>query len=438
MTTRTEKPYKSTQESRNAALADVDPVIARAIDNEVARQANGLELIASENFVSEAVLEAAGSVFTNKYAEGYPGKRYYGGCEWTDVVEQTAIDRAKELFGADHANVQPHSGAQANMAVYLAAIQYGDQILGMSLAHGGHLTHGHPLNFSGFSYKVADYGVSKETEQIDYDELQRLAEEHRPKLLVCGASAYPRTIDFARIGEIARSVGARMFADIAHIAGPIAAGLHPSPVPHADYVTTTTHKTLRGPRGGLILCKGEHAKEIDRKLFPGVQGGPLVHIIAAKAVALGEALRDDFKEYQRQILQNAKALASELQQQGLRVVSGGTDNHLMLVDVWMDGKGITGKDAEKALEAASITVNKNTIPFDQNKPFVASGLRIGTPAVTTRGMKESEMREIGRLIAEVIHAPESEDVRNKVKQGVAELAARFPLYPKRAKTESNV
>ncbi|HEX3249467.1 MAG TPA: serine hydroxymethyltransferase [Pyrinomonadaceae bacterium] len=418
---------------RNSSLAEVDPIIAGAIDNEVARQANGLELIASENFVSEAVLEAAGSVFTNKYAEGYPGKRYYGGCEWTDVVEQTAIDRAKELFGADHANVQPHSGAQANMSVYLAAIQYGDQILGMNLSHGGHLTHGHPLNFSGFSYKVADYGVSKETEQIDYDELQKIAEEHRPKLLVCGASAYPRTIDFERIGQIARSVGARMFADIAHIAGPIAAGLHPSPVPHADYVTSTTHKTLRGPRGGLILCREEHAKEIDRRVFPGVQGGPLVHIIAAKAVAFGEALREDFKEYQGQVLKNAKALAAELQEQGLRLVSGGTDNHLMLVDVWMDGKGTTGKDAEKALEAALITVNKNTIPFDQNKPFVASGLRIGTPAVTTRGMKEAEMRAIGRLIAEVIHAPESEDVRNKVKREVAELTARFPLYPKRLK-----
>ena len=421
--------------NRNSSLAEVDPIIAGAIDNEVARQANGLELIASENFVSEAVLEAAGSVFTNKYAEGYPGKRYYGGCEWTDVVEQTAIDRVKELFGADHANVQPHSGAQANMAVYLAAIQYGDQILGMNLSHGGHLTHGHPLNFSGFSYKVADYGVSRETEQIDYDELQKIAETHRPKLLVCGASAYPRIIDFERIGQIARSVGARMFADIAHIAGPIAAGLHPSPIPHADYVTSTTHKTLRGPRGGLILCKEEHAKEIDRRLFPGVQGGPLVHIIAAKAVAFGEALREDFKEYQRQVLTNAKALASELQEQGLRLVSGGTDNHLMLVDVWMDGKGTTGKDAEKALEAALITVNKNTIPFDQNKPFIASGLRIGTPAVTTRGMKEPEMQQIGRLIAEIIHAPESEEVRNKVKREVAELTARFPLYPKRLKVK---
>jgi len=417
----------------NLPLAEVDPLIANAIDNEVARQANGLELIASENFVSEAVLEAMGSVFTNKYAEGYPGKRYYGGCEWTDVVEQTAIDRAKQLFGADHANVQPHSGSQANMAVYLAALNYGDKILGMNLSHGGHLTHGHPLNFSGLSYKVADYGVSRETETIDYDELQRIAERERPKLIVCGASAYPRIIDFERIGEIARSVGARMFADIAHIAGLVVAGLHPSPVPHADYVTTTTHKTLRGPRAGLILCKEEHAKEIDRKLFPGIQGGPLVHIIAAKAVAFGEALREDFKEYQRQIVKNAKALASELQEQGLRLVSGGTDNHLMLVDVWMDGKGITGKAAEKALEAADITVNKNTIPFDQNKPFVASGLRIGTPAVTTRGMKEPEMIEIGRLIAEVVHAPESEDVRHKVKNGVAELTAKFPLYAKRVK-----
>src|SRR5215212_3760602 len=414
-----------------ANLAGADPIISEAIDNEVRRQADGLELIASENFVSEAVLEAMGSVFTNKYAEGYPGKRYYGGCEWTDVVEQTAIERAKELFGAEHANVQPHSGAQANMAVYLAAIQYGDQILGMNLSHGGHLTHGHPLNFSGFSYKVADYGVSRETEQIDYDELQQIAETHRPKLLVCGASAYPRIIDFERIGQIARSVGARMFADIAHIAGPIAAGLHPSPIPHADYVTTTTHKTLRGPRGGLILCREEHAKEIDRRLFPGVQGGPLVHIIAAKAVAFGEALREDFKEYQRQILKNAKALAAELQAQGLRIVSGGTDNHLVLVDVFLGGKGITGKEAEKSLEAAGLTANKNTIPFDTNKPFVTSGIRLGTPALTTRGMGEEEMRRVARLIAAVLHEPESEDVRSRIHQSVQELAARFPLYPRR-------
>ena len=418
-------------ERLNASLSEIDPLISDAIDNEVRRQAEGLELIASENFVSEAVLEAMGSVFTNKYAEGYPKKRYYGGCEWTDVVEEAAIDRAKELFGAEHANVQPHSGSQANMAVYLAALQYGDQILGMNLSHGGHLTHGHPLNFSGFSYKVADYGVSRDTELIDYDELQRIAEETQPKLIVCGASAYPRIIDFERIGEIARSVGARMFADIAHIAGPVAAGLHPSPIPHADYVTTTTHKTLRGPRGGLILCKEEHAAEINRKLFPGVQGGPLVHIIAAKAVAFGEALRDDFKEYQQQVLKNAKALAAELAEQGLRIVSGGTDNHLMLVDVFMGGKGITGKDAEKTLEAARITVNKNTIPFDTNKPFVTSGIRLGTPALTTRGMGESEMRTVGRLIAEILHDPQSEDVRRKVQLDVAELTSRFPLYPKR-------
>ncbi len=415
----------------NAPLKQVDPIVSEAIDNEVRRQADGLELIASENFVSEAVLEAMGSVFTNKYAEGYPKKRYYGGCEWTDVVEQLAIDRAKELFGAEHANVQPHSGSQANMAVYLAALEYGDQILGMNLSHGGHLTHGHPLNFSGLSYKVADYGVSRETEQIDYDELQRIAEEHKPKLIVCGASAYPRIINFERIGEIARSIGARMFADIAHIAGPIAAGLHPSPVPHADYVTTTTHKTLRGPRGGLILCKEEHATEINRKLFPGVQGGPLVHIIAAKAVAFGEALREDFKEYQRQTLANAKALAGALQEQGLRIVSGGTDNHLLLVDVFLEGKGITGKEAEKALEAAHITVNKNTIPFDTNKPFVTSGIRLGSPALTTRGMGEEEMKMVGKLIAEILHAPQSEEVRGKVQQGVIELSARFPLYPAR-------
>ncbi|HEV2800439.1 MAG TPA: serine hydroxymethyltransferase [Pyrinomonadaceae bacterium] len=417
----------------NAPLAEIDPDISRAINDEVARQAEGLELIASENFVSEAVLEAMGSVFTNKYAEGYPKKRYYGGCEFTDVVEQLAIDRAKELFGAEHANVQPHSGAQANMSVYLAAINYGDTILGMNLSHGGHLTHGHPMNFSGISYKVADYGVSPDTEQIDYDDLQRRAEEHRPQMIVCGASAYPRTIDFARIAEIARSVGARMMADIAHIAGPVAAGLHPSPVPHADYVTTTTHKTLRGPRGGLILCREEHAAEVNKKLFPGVQGGPLVHIIAAKAVAFGEALRDDFKEYQQQVLRNAKALAEGLKAQGFRLVSGGTDNHLVLLDVFMGGKGITGKVAEKALESANITVNKNTIPFDTNKPFVTSGIRLGTPALTTRGMGEAEMQTVARLIAEVLHAPESEEVRTKVKREVAELASRFPLYPNRTR-----
>jgi glycine hydroxymethyltransferase len=416
---------------KNAPLNEVDPLISAAIDDEVRRQADGLELIASENFVSEAVLEAMGSVFTNKYAEGYPGKRYYGGCEFADVVEQTAIDRAKQLFGADHANVQPHSGSQANMAVYLAALNYGDQILGMNLSHGGHLTHGHPLNFSGFSYKVADYGVSRENEQIDYEELERIAKATKPKLIVCGASAYPRTIDFERIGKIARSVGARVMADIAHIAGPIAAGFHPSPIPHADYVTTTTHKTLRGPRGGLVMCRAEYAADIDKKLFPGVQGGPLVHIIAAKAVAFGEALREDFNEYQRRVLANAQALAGGLKEEGFRLVSGGTDNHLVLVDVFMDGRGVTGKVAEKALEASGITVNKNTIPFDTNKPFVASGVRLGTPALTTRGMGEPEMHEVARLIGAVLRDHESEITRNRVLRSVHELAARFPLYARR-------
>ncbi len=421
-------------------LSVADPLISNAIDDEVRRQTNGLELIASENFVSEAVLQAMGTVFTNKYAEGYPAKRYYGGCEFADVVEQTAIDRAKEIFGSEHANVQPHSGAQANMAVLLAALEHGDQILGMNLSHGGHLTHGHPLNFSGINYKVADYGVNKDTEQIDYDELQKIAEKSKPKLLICGASAYPRTIDFERIGEIARNVGAKVMADIAHIAGLVATGLHPSPVPHCEFVTTTTHKTLRGPRGGLILCREEFAKDIDRSVFPGVQGGPLVHVIAAKAVSFGEALRDDFKAYQQQIIDNAKVLAEALGNAGLRIVSGGTDNHLLLVDVYMDGKGITGKAAEKALEAVHITVNKNTIPFDTQKPFTASGIRLGTPALTTRGMKEAEMRQIGEMIASIIHEPESEDVKQKVRMGVAEIAARFPMYPTRLKekgTEAN-
>jgi len=414
-------------------LAAADPTISDAIDDEVRRQTNGLELIASENFVSEAVLQAMGTVFTNKYAEGYPGKRYYGGCEFADVVEQAAIDRAKEIFGAEHANVQPHSGAQANMAVLLTALEHGDQILGMNLSHGGHLTHGHPLNFSGINYKVADYGVNKETEQIDYDELLRKAEESRPKLLICGASAYPRTIDFERIGEIARAVGAKVMADIAHIAGLVATGLHPSPVPHCEFVTTTTHKTLRGPRGGLILCREEFAKDLDRSVFPGVQGGPLVHIIAAKAVSFGEALREDFKAYQQQIVDNAKALAEALTNEGLRLVSGGTDNHLLLVDVYMDGKGITGKAAEKALDEIHITVNKNTIPFDTQKPFVASGIRLGTPALTTRGMGEAEMREIGEMIASIIREPESVEVKHRVKTGVAEITARFPMYPTRLK-----
>lgn len=414
-------------------LADVDPIVREAIDNEVRRQADGLELIASENFVSEAVLQAMGSVFTNKYAEGYPGKRYYGGCEFADVVEQLAIDRAKELFGADHANVQPHSGSQANTAVYLAALEHGDKILGMSLADGGHLTHGHPLNFSGINFEVASYGVSRETEQIDYDELQAIAEREKPKMIICGASAYSRIIDFARIGEIAKSIGAFVMADIAHIAGLVATGLHPSPVPHFEFVTTTTHKTLRGPRGGLVLCKEEYAKALDRLVFPGIQGGPLVHVIAGKAVAFGEALKGDFKAYQSQVVTNAKALAEELQNQGLRIVSGGTDNHLVLVDVFMDGKGITGKKAEKVLEEVHITVNKNTIPFDANKPFIASGVRIGSPALTTRGMKEDEMRAIAKMIAEVIHDSESEEVRAKVKRNVAEMTAKFPMYPKRYK-----
>jgi glycine hydroxymethyltransferase len=419
-----------------ANLSEVDSVISEAINRETNRQSGGLELIASENFVSEAVLQAAGSVFTNKYAEGYPTKRYYGGCEFADVVEQTAIDRAKQIFGAEHANVQPHSGAQANMAVFMAALEHGDQILGMNLSHGGHLSHGHPLNFSGLNYTVADYGVNRETELIDYDELQKTAETTRPKMIICGASAYPRIIDFARIGEIAKSVGAKMMADIAHISGLVAAGLHPSPVPHADFVTTTTHKTLRGPRGGLILCREEYAADINRRVFPGVQGGPLVHIIAAKAVAFGEALRDDFKTYQTQVIANAKVLAETLQNEGLRIVSGGTDNHLMLVDVFMNGKGITGKVAEKALDEVHITVNKNTIPFDQNKPFTTSGIRLGTPALTTRGMKEAEMKQIGKLIANLIREPESAEVKTNVKRDVAELTAKFPLYASRGKANS--
>ncbi len=418
-----------------ANLAEVDPVINSAINDEIKRQTNGLELIASENFVSEAVLQAMGTVFTNKYAEGYPKKRYYGGCEFADVVEQTAIDRAKEIFGAEHANVQPHSGAQANMAVFLAALNHGDKILGMNLSHGGHLTHGHPMNFSGINFEVSDYGVSKDTETIDYDELQKTAEENKPKMIICGASAYPRIIDFARIEEIAKSVGAIVMADIAHIAGLVAVGLHPSPVPHCEFVTTTTHKTLRGPRGGLILCREEFAKAVDKAVFPGVQGGPLVHIIAAKAVSFGEALRDDFKAYQQQILDNAQALAEELKKQGLRIVSGGTDNHLILIDVFDGGKGITGKVAEKALDAVHITVNKNTIPFDTNSPFVASGVRVGTPALTTRGMKEDEMRKIGGLIAAIIREPESEDVKAKVKEDVLELTEKFPLYAHRLRGE---
>jgi glycine hydroxymethyltransferase len=410
-------------------LAEADPEIAAAIQNETRRQHEGLELIASENFVSEAVLEAAGSVFTNKYAEGYPGRRYYGGCEFTDVVERLAIERAKDLFGCEHVNVQAHSGSQANMAVYLSALAYGDTVLGFDLSHGGHLTHGHPLNFSGKSYKIIPYGVRQDDETIDYEAMERLVAEHKPKLVLCGASAYSRVIDFARIADIAHRGGARVMADIAHIAGLVATGLHPSPIPHMDYVTTTTHKTLRGPRAGMIMCREEYAKDIDRTLFPGIQGGPLVHIIAAKAVAFKEALQPEFKTYQQQIVRNAAALCEGVKAAGFRIVSGGTDNHLFLVDVF--SQGVTGKAAEKALDAAHITVNKNTIPFDTNSPMVGSGIRIGTPALTTRGMKEAEMKVIAGLIAEVLSAPDDEAVRQSVSARVKELTAKFPLYPNR-------
>lgn len=411
------------------SLAESDPDIYQAIQNETRRQHEGLELIASENFVSEAVLQAAGSVFTNKYAEGYIGKRYYGGCEFTDVVEGLAIERAKQLFGCEHVNVQPHSGSQANMAVYLSALNYGDTVLGFDLSHGGHLTHGHPLNFSGKSYKIIPYGVKTEDETIDYDAMERLAQEHKPKLILCGASAYSRVIDFERIAAIAKSVGALCMADIAHIAGLVAAGLHPSPIPHMDFVTTTTHKTLRGPRAGMIMCKEQFAKDIDRTLFPGVQGGPLVHIIAAKAVAFKEALQPEFAEYQKQIVKNAKALCDGVAEAGFRIVSKGTDNHVFLVDVF--SKGLFGKDAEKALDAAHITVNKNSIPFDTNPPLKASGIRLGTPAVTTRGMGEAEMKVIAGLLAEVLSAPQDETVRQQVSAKVKELTAQFPLYPNR-------
>jgi glycine hydroxymethyltransferase len=411
-------------------LSAVDPEIAAAVRNEVRRQEEGLELIASENFVSQAVLEAAGTVLTNKYAEGYPGKRYYGGCEFVDVAESLAIDRAKQLFGADHVNVQPHSGAQANMAVYMSVLQPGDTILGMNLAHGGHLTHGHPLNFSGKYFKIVPYGVSASDERIDYDEVTALAKEHKPKILVIGASAYPRQIDFARLRAAADAVGALVMTDMAHIAGLVAAGAHPSPVPHSDFVTTTTHKTLRGPRGGMIMCKSAFAKDLDRAVFPGVQGGPLMHIIAAKAVCFKEALQPAFKTYQEQIVKNAAALAKYLSGAGFRLVSGGTDNHLMLVDVF--SKGLTGKVAEAALGRAAITVNKNAIPFDKNPPLVASGVRVGTPAVTTRGMREADMETVGALITRVLAAPEDEAVLTAVKADVEALCRKFPLYPELA------
>ena len=407
-------------------LARTDPEVAEAIRNETERQGRQLEMIASENFVSEAVLEALGSVLTNKYAEGYPGRRYYGGCEFVDVAESLAIARAKQIFGAEHANVQPHSGAQANTAVYLAALKPGDTILGMNLFHGGHLTHGHPLNFSGKYFNVVAYGVRKDDERIDYEELQRLAVGHKPKVIVVGASAYSRTIDFGAVRRAADASGALIMADIAHIAGLVAAGLHPSPVGLCEFVTTTTHKTLRGPRGGLILCKEAWAKEIDRAVFPGVQGGPLMHVIAAKAVAFKEALAPEWKAYQRQIVVNAVALARALQGEGWRLVSGGTDNHLMLVDVF--AKGITGKVAEKALDRAGITANKNTIPFDTNSPMVASGIRLGTPALTTRGMKEGDMAEVARLVSRALHAVENETELAEVKREVRKMCERFPLY----------
>jgi glycine hydroxymethyltransferase len=413
----------------DSPLRLVDPEIAEAIFHETKRQSDTLEMIASENFVSEAVLEAMGSVFTNKYAEGYPGRRYYGGCEYVDVGESLAIERAKAIFGADHANVQPHSGAQANMGAYMAVLQPGDRILGMNLAHGGHLTHGSPLNFSGKLYQVSAYGVRQETEQIDYDALEEQAVRERPKMIVAGASAYSRVIDFGRMADICKKAGAYLMVDMAHIAGLVAAGLHPNPVPHADFVTSTTHKTLRGPRGGLILCREEHKKVVDKLVFPGVQGGPLMHIIAAKAVCFKEAMSEEFRLYQQQIVHNAKVLCESVRKQGFRIVAGGTDNHLFLVDVF--SRGITGKVAQESLEQASITVNKNAIPFDTNPPMVASGIRIGTPAVTTRGMKEAEMEKIGEWIGAALVNPEDSSVRQEIRQQVEALTSCFPLYAKR-------
>ena len=407
-------------------LAEVDPDVYRAIQNEISRQNDGIELIASENFTSQAVLEATGSVFTNKYAEGYPAKRYYGGCEFTDIVENLARERAKKLFRAEHANVQPHSGSQANEAAYAAVLNHGDTILGMNLSHGGHLTHGHKLNFSGKNYNVVAYGVRKEDEVIDYEELQRVAREHRPKLIIAGASAYSRIIDFQRFREIADEVGAVFLVDMAHFSGLVAAGIYPNPCEYADIVTTTTHKTLRGPRAGLILSKEKFAAAIDKSVFPGIQGGPLVHVVAAKAVCFLEALQPDFVAYQKQIVANAKALAEELADAGYRIVSGGTDSHVFLVDVF--AKGIRGKEAEQALDKAHITANKNAIPFDVNPPMNPSGMRFGSPAVTTRGFRESEMREVGRLIAQALAGRESEEVLASVGKQVRNLTARFPLY----------
>ena len=407
-------------------LSAVDPEVYEAVQHELERQHSRLELIASENFTSEAVLEAAGSVFTNKYAEGYPGKRYYGGCEFVDVVENLARERARKLFHAEHANVQPHSGSQANQAAYSAVLQPGDTILGMNLAHGGHLTHGHPLNFSGKTYKVIPYGVRREDERIDYDELARLAEEHKPKLIIGGGSAYPRIIDFKRFREVADSVGALFLVDMAHFSGLVAAGLYPNPCEYADIVTSTTHKTLRGPRAGIILSREKYAAAIDKVVFPGVQGGPLVHIIAAKAVCFLEAMAPEFVTYQQQVVANAKALGESLQAAGCRIVSGGTDSHLLLVDVF--SQGVRGKEAEKALDDAYITVNKNAIPFDQNPPLNPSGIRVGSPAVTTRGFREAEMREVGGLIGDVLHNINSQDTLASVRRRVTVLAERFPLY----------
>ncbi len=413
-------------ERMSRPLAEVDPEIYEAIQHEVERQDGQLELIASENFTSEAVLEATASVFTNKYAEGYPGKRYYGGCEFTDVVENLARERCKKLFGAEYVNVQPHSGSQANQAAYAAVLQPGDTILGLNLAHGGHLTHGSPVNFSGKTYKIVPYGVNKETETIDYDELQRLAEEHRPKMILGGASAYSRILDFARFRQIADSVGALFLVDMAHISGLVAAGLHPNPCQWADIVTSTTHKTLRGPRAGIILAKERFAKDIDKTIFPGMQGGPLVHVIAAKAVCFLEAMQPQFIEYQKQVVANARALAAALMESGFRVVSGGTDTHLLLLDVF--AKGVRGKEAEAALDRARITVNKNAIPFDTNSPFNPSGIRLGSPAVTTRGFREPEMREVASLVAAVLNNLESEETIAGVRRRVETLTARFPLY----------
>ena len=409
------------------SLRESDPAIADAISQEIKRQNSGLELIASENFVSNAVLEAMGSPLTNKYAEGYPGRRYYGGCEFVDISESLAIERAKKIFGAEHANVQPHSGAQANMAAYFSLLKPGDTVLGMDLAHGGHLTHGHPLNFSGQLYKIVPYGVRQDDERIDYENIEQLAREHQPQLIMVGASAYPRIIDFSRIADIALEVGAAIVTDMAHIAGLVAANVHPSPVPHSDIVTTTTHKTLRGPRGGLILCREEHRKAINRSLFPGVQGGPLMHVIAAKAVCFEEATEPSFVQYQQQVVRNASRLAVAISDRGFRVVSGGTDNHIVLVDVF--SRGLTGKVSEEALGKAEITVNKNTIPFDEQPPMVASGIRLGTPALTTRGMTEAEMDTIADLIVRVLSAPEDDNVIRMVRDEVKELCRKFPLYP---------